>query len=417
MTKDDVLFCSGDLDAVLRAHAQTLGSKVDGIPQDQFMNAPEDELMAHIVEQLTVEPLVLHEDQAQMDQQETSLDVSNWPGRNHFRDPGPIHVPAVQVIVTMPYTGDSKLWRLRSNPYQTVFPRAVVINKGQPSAGTLVFDLVQPADEDPAKFKTDLDRELASIRLFIGAQRAQIESFNNALEGQARPAIKARCARIEKHTGLDSLLGIPLKHRDGAPDTTLIPMERKLLRPLPPPPNTGYKPEPGIRDADYDHILSVIRHAGRTFEATPSTFAVHDEEELRDIVLAHLNGHYQGDATGETFRRSGKTDIRIEDGDRAAFVAECKVWRGAKELGEAIDQLLGYLTWRDCKTAIVVFNKHNKGFSGILENIPKALESHPNFRSSKETGATGEWQLSMTSKEDDGRLVRVHVFAFNLYSN
>jgi len=90
-----------------------------------------------------------------------------------------------------------------------------------------------------------------------------------------------------------------------------------------------------------------------------------DPIPLRDILLAHLNGHYQGDATGEAFRRSGKTDIRIEDGIRAAFVAECRVWNGQKELSQAIDQLLGYLTWRDCKAAIIIFNKHNSKFSGL----------------------------------------------------
>jgi hypothetical protein len=416
LARDDALFCAGDLDATLRAQAATLSAKVDAIPQDQLMNAPEDELVEHIVAQLSVEPLMLYEDRAQLDQHEARLDVSDWPSRNHFREPGPIYVPAVQVIVMMPYSGDPQLWRLRPNQWLSVYPRAVVINKGQPSAGTLVFDLVQPADEDPAKFKTTLDLELKTIRHYIEAQRKQVDAFNGALAGQARAAIQARRARIEKHMGIESLLGIPLKRKDGAPDTTPIPMQRKLVRPLPPPPKSGYKPEPGIRDQDYEHILSVIRHEGRTYEATPSTYAVHDEEQLRDIVLAHLNGHYQGDATGETFRRSGKTDIRIEDGDRAAFVAECKIWRGTKELGEAIDQLLGYLTWRDCKTAVVVFNKHNKGFSGILENIPNVFKTHPNYRSTGSSDTAGEWQFMMTSKEDDGRFVRVHVFAFNLYA-
>ena len=417
MARDDALFCSGSLDETLRAQTSNLPAKVDVIPQDQFMNAPEDELVEHVVMQLSVEPLTLHEDRAQMDQNETRIDVSDWPGRNHFRDPGPIYVPAVQVVVTMPYTGDTQLWRLRPNQWLSVFPRAVVINRGQPSAGTLVFDIVQPADEDPAKFKQRLDSELKSVRFFIEAQRKQVEQFNSGLSGQARAAIQARRARIEKHTGIESLLGIPLKRKDGAPDVAPIPMQRKLVRPLPPPPKSGFKPEPGIRDVDYEHILSVIRHEGRTYETTPATYAVHDEEQLRDIVLAHLNGHYQGDATGETFRRSGKTDIRIEDGDRAAFVAECKIWRGPKQLGDAIDQLLGYLTWRDCKTAIVVFNKNNKGFSGILEGMPKVFEGHSNYRSTGHTDRAGEWQYVMTSKEDDGRLVRVHVFAFNLYSD
>jgi hypothetical protein len=276
--------------------------------------------------------------------------------------------------------------------------------------------MVQPADEAPEKFKAELDRELATIRFFLDAQQAQIERFNSGLEAQTRSAVRARRERIEKHTGLASLLGIPLRHRDGAPEVAPIPMKRRLVRPLPPVPRAGYTPEPGITDQDYDHVLSVIRHEGRTFEATPATYAVHDEEELRNILMAHLNGHYQGDATGETFRGKGKTDIRIEDDNRAAFVAECKVWRGPKQLSEAVYQLLGYLTWRDCKTAIVIFNKHNARFSGILDAIPKVFEEHQSYRTTHSTSQAGEWQFSMTLLEDSARIVRVHVFAFNLYA-
>ncbi len=39
-----------------------------------------------------------------------------------------------------------------------------------------------------------------------------------------------------------------------------------------------------------------------------------------------VNTHYRGQATGETFNKSGKTDILVRDGDRNVFVAECKWW-------------------------------------------------------------------------------------------
>lgn len=88
---------------------------------------------------------------------------------------------------------------------------------------------------------------------------------------------------------------------------------------------------------------------GRTFETSPSTFAVHDEEGLRNVIVASLNGHFPGEATSETFRKKGKTDIHIEDKDRAAFVGECTLWYGEKQLQKKVSQLLGYLTWRDWK--------------------------------------------------------------------
>ena len=81
------------------------------------------------------------------------------------------------------------------------------------------------------------------------------------------------------------------------------------------------------------------------------------EEQIRDLILVNLNGHYEGNATGETFNGLGKTDILIRASGRNVFVAECKFWSGSKAMHAAINQILGYLTWRDTKAALLVFSK------------------------------------------------------------
>lgn len=415
MGREDYLFCHNDLDATLRAHQDSIAAKIDAIPRDQFMNAQPAEIIDHLLSAMTVEPLVIYEDRAEMDQRETKIDVSGWHGRNPFGDRGPIHVAGVAVCVSIPFTGDSFLWKLKPNQWQSVFPHAKIVSSRGENAGHVQVDMAQTTDEAPERFKERLDEELKTIRFYLQSQKQQIEGFNAGLRAQVLAAVSARRNRIQKHDGLQDIMGIPLKRKDGVPAFAPVKIAKKLVRPLPPPPKSGYKPEPGITEEDYSHILSVIRHEGRTFETTPRTYAVHDEEQLRDILLAHLNGHYQGDATGEAFRRSGKTDIRIEDDTRAAFVAECKIWKGQSELSQAIDQLLGYLTWRDCKAGIVVFNKRNAKFSGILESVPGVFESHPRFKRLREAKGLGEWQFDMTSREDEGRQVRVHVFVFNLF--
>ena len=90
-------------------------------------------------------------------------------------------------------------------------------------------------------------------------------------------------------------------------------------------------------------------------ERTPSVASGKDEEELRDQILVQLNGTFEGGATGETFVQKGKTDILVKDGERHIFVGECKWWSGAKACGDAIDQLLSYLPWRDEKAALILF--------------------------------------------------------------
>jgi hypothetical protein len=413
VSRDEMLFREGDLDATLRAHAATLAEKVDAIPRDQFMNAPADEAAEHIAAKLAVEALVLHEGQALRESRETKIDIGGR--RDRYGGSDSVAVPALEIVVSIPYTGDTSLWKLRSNPRQSVYPYGEIIENRYATGGTLIIRIQQPVQAAIEQFKAYLEDNLSRIRFFLGAQAKQIEQFNSGLLSQALQAVQARRQRIEKLEGVESLLGIPLKCREGVPELSPVRMERKLVRPLPPPPSSGFVPEFGIIESDYEHILSVIRQEGRTFEATPATYAVHGEEHLRNIMLAHLNGHYRGDATGETFRLSGKTDIRIEADNRAAFVAECKIWSGPRDLTDAVKQLLGYLTWRDCKVAIILFNKDVAGFSGILESIPTVFEQLPQYRKTLKAGNDGEWEFRMTSLEDEGRLVRVHVFAFNLY--
>jgi hypothetical protein len=413
--RENLLFYKGDLNETLRNHIATITYKVDNIPKNQLLATPEDDLVDYIYSEFEVIPITLHEDAKEMEQHEINIDVSGYPDRNFFREEGPIYVPGVRIVVSIPYSGYHVLWNLRPNRGQTVFPRADVRQPDQSGIGQLDIVIEQPTDEPPDNIKQHLESELETIKFYLEVQRTQIEQFNSSIPEKIRKAIKARKERLKTHEGIAESLGIPLKRRGDAPSIQPISMKRKLVKPLPPPPKSGFKPEPGISGEDFEYILSIIRHVGRTFEATPKTYSIHNEEELRDILLAHLNGHYEGSATGETFRRSGKTDIRIEDQNRAAFIAECKVWKGSKELLESVDQLLGYLTWRDCKTAIILFNKHNARFTELITKVPETLRSHPKFKKDISQRGDGEWRFIFTSLEDDLRQVIVNVFIFNLY--
>ncbi len=66
------------------------------------------------------------------------------------------------------------------------------------------------------------------------------------------------------------------------------------------------------------------------------------------MILNSLFG-LEGTASGETLSGAGKTVILIRWQGSVLFVAEYKVWTGAKAVGPAIDPLLSYLTWRDSR--------------------------------------------------------------------
>ena len=175
-------------------------------------------------------------------------------------------------------------------------------------------------------------------------------------------------------------LGLPLKRRADSTTTVSVPITRKKQPiALPYTPEEAFKPEPALPDTEYDFILTVVDRLSQTVERSPRTFVQMKEEQIRDLILVNLNGHYEGDATGETFNAQGKTDILVRADGRNVFIAECKFWEGPKALKTAIDQILGYLTWRDTKAALLLFSK-NIDFTNILSALATAVPQHPNFK-------------------------------------
>ena len=367
MTTHDYLFAEPDLDDQLGERQRQIAAKVDAIPESQFLVSSDQEVVEHVIPQLVVEPIMLQLDVQTMSKAETTVDVSGDPMR--ILSPGrrgPFLIPGTRVDIDIPYTGEDWIFRYRTNPWSTVFPRAEV------KRGSLRISISLPHDAEPQRFKESYDREVRLIGEYVDRARTQVSAYNEGLEPAVRQAVTHRRTRLGKHAGIADLLDIPLATKHSAPSIAPVPIEIRQPLPLPVPPKTGLAPEPGITDQSYERILHFIRHQGRTFERTPGTYALHDEEGLRNIILAQLNGHFEGAAMGEAFRGSGKTDICIETDNRAAFVGECKLWTGPAGLTGALDQLLRYLTWRDSKASVLVFNTRNKNFSRILSAVPDA---------------------------------------------
>jgi hypothetical protein len=137
------------------------------------------------------------------------------------------------------------------------------------------------------------------------------------------------------------------------------------------------------------------------------------EEHLRDHFLVQLNGHFEGNATGETFNKSGKTNIIIRAEGRSIFIAECKFWGGEKLFLDTIDQLLGYLTWRDTKTALVIFNR-NKSFSAVVTKARESIKAHPNCKRGSDAEADTVGRYVFMQKDDPARETIVTLMLFDV---
>lgn len=109
------------------------------------------------------------------------------------------------------------------------------------------------------------------------------------------------------------------------------------------------------RDAETELALNVIRGVTRSWEQQPDPFVRHDEPELRTILVGSLNGAFQGRVTAESYNGRGKTDIMVRAGADNVLLAECKLYNGPNGIVDAVDQLLGYATWRDRQLCLLIF--------------------------------------------------------------
>lgn len=218
---------------------------------------------------------------------------------------------------------------------------------------------------------------MKSIRDHLQWLAEDVATFNASLRPIAKTQLDFRRRKLQNDRSVVESLGFPMKVRDNAAQTYTLPVVRRKI-PSPAPKATPSQPEPYLETQDYEHILSVIGNMVLVMEKSPKAFRMLKEEDFRFHFLVQLNGHYEGQATGETFNFDGKTDILINVKGKNIFVAECKIWRGAATLNNSINQILGYTTWRDTKTAILLFNR-NKNFSSVLSQIPQVVRAHPNF--------------------------------------
>jgi hypothetical protein len=97
------------------------------------------------------------------------------------------------------------------------------------------------------------------------------------------------------------------------------------------------------------------------------------------------------------------------------FIAECKFWKGEKAFLATLDQLLSYLSWRDTKAAVLIFNR-NADFSSVLAKLREAVPKHPHFK--RDRGASGESILRYIfgQPNDANREIILTVLAFDIPS-
>jgi hypothetical protein len=402
----DILFYKHDLASTLDNHSRKLREHVNKLVEDYVLGASEDDLVAYLEQEFSLDPPVLGEPFV-ADSEEVDIDVSHDPLRSESFPGQHVQVKGLQVHIKVPFTGDGSLFWFRPSHFTLSPPRGVVTKE------YLEF-YIRGESLIGESIKQNLDATLREIQGYLSDITERCNAHNLSLDQKIREVLRIRKERLLSHKQIVANIGLPIQPRDGAPRTYAVPnVQRKPAIKPPVVKEKAFVPEPALDEKEYEHILSIIRSMVSVIERSPKAFAKMGEEDLRSHFLVQLNGQYQGRATGETFNYEGKTDILIREGDRNVFIGECKFWKGETELLKAIDQVLAYLHWRDTKAALVVFNR-NKAFSEVLAKVPAAIERHPNCKKLIKSIGETEWRFLFSSKDDPNRELQLGVLLFDV---
>jgi hypothetical protein len=399
MNRNDALFSSMDWFSVREASKAAIHDEIETLDADRLLNTSLDTAAQYFIDKNAIEVPVLDRAQVVIDSREVSRTINDW-GRQ-------ITVTATEIEVSVPFHGAKDAFGIQPSMHPLSPPRALV------ASGVLLFT-VDAHNRNHEQVRKEIERTLDQIEQQLGNLRANVAEFQKEVPGLAREWIERRRAKLLADRNLVASLGYKLKERSDAL-RTYAPTEirRKITPRLAPRGTAPFKPEPSLTVDDYEHILSIVHDMAIVMERSPSAFKDLDEEALRFSFLVPLNGHYEGAATGETFNYEGKTDILIRAEGRNIFIAECKFWGGPKKLTDTIDQLLGYTSWRDTKTAIIIFNR-NKDFSKVLEAIPATVEAHPNYLRTEVTSVETEFRCAFSHRDDPSRELTLTLLAFDV---
>ena len=383
-----------------------LKDEIDSLTKVELLNIPIDALCSRLVSNHRMDIPVLHRDKIVVDPRNTKIDVSGDPSYTVSDQTQPF-VTGTTFEIILPFTGYQNVFKFKPRIALSDPPSAVI------GTETLTFQITF-IDLEREKVKQEINSRLDKIDSCLTSLRSSADKLNSELESIAYQSIKELRARLLTSEELVISFGFKLKERDDSSRTYAPPeVHRKIKPSLPQANSEPEKLEPALDEVDYKHILGVIENMVKVMERSPAAFSDMGEEVLRWHFLVQLNGHYEGQATGETFNYEGKTDILIRSEGKNIFIAECKYWGGPQTLTGAIDQLLGYSSWHDTKVAVILFNR-NRNFTGVLDSIRSTTKEHPNYKRELEERSETSFPFIFSHRDDANREMTLTVMAFDL---
>lgn len=370
--KDGDLFKKGDTNQLEYLLKQEVSKRIQSLKDDYVLNVSEIEYVNYLTEEMRIECPEVQFENCSVETRRVLMPNEYLPMFIKFSCHEDLERTVYRLCI--PLSGDKEV--LRYLPSQFLLSGSGHFCFDHNEIYVDIPDVNGNGENAAREIKTYKD----DLIKMIGFLKTDIERINKSICLYISQVFKARKEKVLKEQKIIADLGIPIKSKTSTSKTYSVPtVTRRIKEPLAINSQIAKPLVPTMAETVYQEILKVINTTGKSIERYPKTIENQDEETIREHFLTQLSSSFTSfSSTGESFNHKGKTDIMIKHGNDVLFVAECKIWKGAKMLNEAINQLLGYLTWRDSKTALLIFNK-DTAIQTVIQSIQESIPNHSNF--------------------------------------
>ncbi|MFI7672086.1 hypothetical protein [Actinophytocola sp. NPDC049390] len=366
---------------------------------DDFLTTPETDVVKQLLSVADLDAPTLRRDEAYL------LEPTEANQRSRGFDQIPHR--ATTFVLAVPFDGNPEVFSLKVGSA----PRNPL--RGDIGNGELRL-FCTPNGGHAATVKASFDTQLDVIEQSTHRAKDDIDQHRRRLATEIPKLVADRRTKLLTDRELHANIGFPIKRRPDA-GTYAVPVRRRQValerRPTDPAQPRLFEPEPVLVDADYEAALAVLRSTRNALERSPSTTRHLGEEQIRDVLLVSLNAQFEGTATGEVFNGAGKTDILIRVDDRNVFIGECKIWNGPQTVTKALDQLVGYLVWRDTKAALLLFIR-DANVSTVAAKAVAKIEDHPNYKRRGKTFTEERYDFVLHARDDRAREIHLALVPF-----
>jgi hypothetical protein len=358
-----------------RSKAQEIVEEIESQPDEYFESVPIEEFAEYLVAKFTIDdfPTLIWEE-IQMEFSETEVAGRDLPRTFDVSDPSKRFKMKV-VEYHVPIEGNSGFLRFRQS---NIISTAVTYGTLSINGNILCFSFTDVYN-DPSKVESAFNTSKNTVNGKISGVKKEFDAYNRDLRGFIQVEINKRVQKINHTNDYKSKFKYPIKKKN-VPTAFESPriVKKKKITPKPVGLTNGANKQRFISDEDYMHILGLLQDFGKNWEHHPEIYKGKGEEALRDQLIFVLAPNIEGVVAGEAYNKKGKTDIAIKHESTNLFIGECKIWKGPQVFTKTIDQILGYLTWRDSKAAIMMFVP-NQEISAVKSAADETAKSHSNF--------------------------------------